>query len=167
MSASTQDSLHHERAAHEGGRAADPMGTALVVSWIARIAAAAIMGQTLFFKFTGAPEAKHIFSTLGAEPIGRLGVGALELVAVVLLLVPRTVVLGAGLTVGLMVGAIGSHLFTPLGIEIKLPDQSQGDGGTLFMLGIATLIAGSTTLWLHRRQLAKMLVSLRRAGARP
>src|SRR4029453_6823492 len=102
---------------------------AAITSWVAQITAAVILGQTLFFKFTGAPESKYIFSTLGIEPWGRIGTGVLELITVILLLNPKTPVLGALLAVGLMGGAIMSHL-TRLGIEV------QGDHGLLFKLGV-------------------------------
>jgi hypothetical protein len=36
------------------------------------------------FKFTGAPESIYIFTTVGAEPWGRYGSGAMELVAAAL-----------------------------------------------------------------------------------
>ena len=64
----------------------------------------------------------YIFTTLGLEPAGRIGSGVAELVAVVLLLIARTAVLGALLALGVITGAIGSHL-TKLGIVV------QGDGG--------------------------------------
>ncbi len=117
-----------------------------VVSWTAQVVAAVIMGQTLFFKFTGAEEARALFTELGAEPWGRLGTGALELLAVILLLVPRTAALGGALTVGLMGGAIFSHLAI-LGVEVG------GDGGVLFALAVVTLVAGLVTTWLRRAQL--------------
>lgn len=123
-----------------------PTRPSLVVSWIARLVAAVILGQTLFFKFSGAPESVWIFETLGVEPWGRLFTGGLELVAVVLLVLPRTAALGGLLGVGLMGGAIGSHL-TVLGVEV------QDDGGTLFVLAVVTLAASATTLWIHRREL--------------
>ena len=112
----------------------------------ARLVAAVILAQTLFFKFTGAPEAVHIFETLGVEPFGRIGAGVVELLAVIGLLLPATRAAAAALTVGLMVGAIGSHL-GPLGIDV------QGDGGALFAMAIITLLAGLTALVLHRREL--------------
>lgn len=118
----------------------------MALSWICQIAAAAILGQTLFFKFTGAPESVYIFSTLGAEPWGRIGSGVLELVAVALLLYPKTPALGAVLAIGLMLGAIGAHL-TRLGIEV------QGDGGTLFALAITVLLASLVVLIIRRRDL--------------
>jgi hypothetical protein len=131
-------------------------GTPLIVSWIAQVIAAGILAQTLFFKFTGAPESKFIFSTLGAEPWGRLGSGVVELIAVALLLIPRMAVFGAGLAMGVMVGAIGSHL-TKLGIEV------QGDGGLLFGLAVTTFVLAGLVLVLRRRQLLDILAGFRRA----
>ena len=112
----------------------------------AQIVAAVILAQTLFFKFSGAPEAVAIFTTLGVEPWGRIALGVLELATAVLLLVPRTAALGGAVTVGLMVGAVGSHL-GPLGIEVE------GDGGQLFALACVTLIAGLVVTWAKRREL--------------
>lgn len=123
-----------------------PSKAMMVLSWICQIAAAAILGQTLFFKFTGAPESVYIFSTLGAEPWGRIGSGVLELVAVALLLYPKTPALGAVLAIGLMLGAIGAHL-TRLGIEV------QGDGGTLFALALVVLLASLVVVIIRRRDL--------------
>jgi hypothetical protein len=116
------------------------------LDWTLRLLAAAILGQTLFFKFTAAPESVYIFSTLGMEPWGRIGSGVAELVAVVLLLASRTVALGALLGAGVMVGAIGSHL-TKLGIEIR------GDGGLLFGLALAVFVACVALLGLRRGEL--------------
>jgi hypothetical protein len=124
------------------------------VSWTAQIIAAIIMGQTLFFKFTGAPEPVYIFTTLGAEPWGRLGTAVLELVAVVLLLTPRTALLGAALGMGLMFGAIGSHL-TKLGIVVK------DDGGLLFAMALVTFAACAAVVFIRRAQLAAILAHLR------
>lgn len=141
-------------------RQTDALGTkARVGSWALQLVAAGIMGQTLFFKFTGAPEAVAIFETLGVEPVGRIGSGVIELVAVVLLLVPRTIVLGALLTVGIMVGAIGSHL-GPLGIEVG------GDGGSLFAMAIVTLLAGVGVLAIRRRRVATLVGRARRVLGR-
>lgn len=116
------------------------------VSWVLRLVAAGILLQTLFFKFTGAAESIYIFETLGVEPWGRIGSGAAELVASVLLLVPATAGLGALLALGLMAGAILSHL-TVLGIEV------QGDGGLLFALAWVVFLSSATVAWIHRRSL--------------
>jgi len=119
---------------------------ASLASWACQLTAAAILGQTLFFKFTGAPESRYIFTTLGIEPWGRIGTGVLELVAVALLLYPRTSVLGAVLAVGLMGGALMSHL-TRLGIEV------QGDRGMLFALALVVMVTSAIVLVLRRREL--------------
>lgn len=110
-----------------------------------RLLAAAILGQTLFFKFTGAEESVYIFKTVGQEPWGRYGSGVAELVACVLLFT-RWRAVGAGLALGVMSGAIFFHL-TKLGIEVK------GDGGLLFALALVTWAASAGVLWLHRREL--------------
>src|SRR5438874_13744844 len=103
--------------------------TITVLSWLLRIAAAIILLQTLFFKFTAAPESVYIFTKVGAEPWGRIGSGVVELIAAILLIVPRTTWMGAVLGMGVMAGAIASHL-SILGIEV------QGDGGLLFALAL-------------------------------
>ena len=115
-------------------------------SWILQLLVAGILLQTLFFKFTGAEESVYIFSTLGVEPWGRIGSGVAELFAALLLLVPAAASLGAGLTMGLMLGAIASHL-TILGIEVK------GDGGLLFGLAITAFTASAVVLFIRRRQI--------------
>ena len=123
------------------------------LSWLLQVAVAVILLQTLFFKFTGAPESIYIFTTVGAEPWGRYGSGVMELVAAVLLLIPGTVAIGALLAVGVGVGAIFSHL-TLLGIEV------QGDGGLLFALACVVLVASAVVLALHRRELPIVGASL-------
>lgn len=120
--------------------------TQTAASWLFQLIAAGILVQTLFFKFTGAEESIYIFSRLGAEPWGRLGTGVLELVASIMLLVPATIPVGATLAIGLMAGAIASHL-TLLGIEVK------GDGGLLFALAITTFLSSAIVLVLRRGQI--------------
>jgi len=118
----------------------------LVVSWICRIVAALILLQTLYFKFTGAEESVYIFTKVGLEPWGRYASGVAELFAAALLLFPRTTWLGALIAVGVMVGAIGSHL-TKLGIVVK------DDGGLLFALAVIVLLCALVTFFIHRRQI--------------
>ena len=116
------------------------------LSWVAQIIAAIILLQTLFFKFTAAPESVYIFSTLGIEPYGRIGSGVAELIASVLLLVPRTAWAGALLGLGIMVGAIFSHL-TVLGIEV------QGDGGQLFAYALIVFVCCGIVAFLKRKEI--------------
>lgn len=116
-----------------------------IISWILQIAAAIILLQTLYFKFTAQPESVELFSKLGAEPWGRIGTGVLELIAGILLLIPATVFIGSVIGVGLMAGAILSHL-TVIGIE------SKGDGGQLFMLAILVLACCLTLCIIHLQQ---------------
>jgi len=94
---------------------------------------AVILLQTLFYKFSAHATSVHIFSTLNVEPWGRILTGVLELVAGVMLIVPAFSGLGALLSVGLMAGAIASHLMF-LGIEVM------GDGGQLFAMAIMVFL---------------------------
>jgi len=118
----------------------------LVVSWICRSVAAVILLQTLFFKFTGAPESVYIFTKVGLEPWGRIGSGVVELIAAVLLFWPGLAWLGAGIAMGVIGGAIVSHL-TVLGIVV------QGDGGLLFVLAVVVEVSAAIVLWIHRHSL--------------
>lgn len=120
--------------------------TERVVSWLCRIAAAVILAQTLFFKFTGAEESIYIFAKVGLEPWGRYGSGVAELIAAVLLLTPRFAWAGALLALSVISGAIFSHL-TVLGIVVK------DDGGLLFGLAITVFVTSAVTAFLHRRQI--------------
>jgi putative oxidoreductase len=117
-----------------------------LISWALQIIVAVILFQTLFFKFTGAEESKYIFSTLGIEPWGRIGSGVVELIAVILLLIPRTVPYGAILALGTISGAIFSHL-TKLGIVVK------DDGGLLFILAVVVFLCSAMILLLHRQEI--------------
>lgn len=117
-----------------------------ILSWLCRITAAVILLQTLFFKFTGAPESIYIFTKVGMEPWGRYGSGVVELVAAILLMVRCKAWLGALLALGTMCGAICCHL-TILGISV------QNDGGLLFALAVVTAVCCIITLYLHRRQI--------------
>ena len=117
-----------------------------VIVWILRIVAAIILLQTLFFKFSAAPESVYIFSKLGLEPWGRIGSGIVELIASVLLLIPKTTSLGALLAVGVMSGALAAHL-TKLGLVV------QNDGGELFILALIVFVCCFALLVIFRKQL--------------
>src|SRR6266496_1566424 len=117
-----------------------------IASWLLQIIVAVILFQTLFFKFTGAEESKHIFRTLGLEPWGRIASGVIELFAVLLLLYPKTIVPGTILSIGVISGAIFSHL-TKLGIVVK------DDGGLLFGLALSVLVGSVAILAIRRRDI--------------
>ena len=113
------------------------------VVWALSAYIAFVFIQSLFFKFTGSEESIYIFSTLRAwsglalfEPAGRWIIGSCELIASILLFMPRTRIFGASMAIGIMTGAIFFHLFTPLGVVIL------GDGGELFILACGVWISG-------------------------
>jgi uncharacterized membrane protein YphA (DoxX/SURF4 family) len=118
-----------------------------------RIVAAIILLQTLYFKFSGAEESIYIFSSLGVEPWGRWFAGISELIASILLLVPATQILGALMGIGIMSGAILSHVFI-LGINV------QDDGGLLFSLACVVLICCFGILILKKDEIKNLISKL-------
>lgn len=129
------------------------MQTKKIMSWALRLLAAVILLQTLFFKFTASPESVYIFSKVGIEPWGRIVTGIIELIAAILLLVPSTIALGALLGVGVMSGAIVTHLFI-LGIEVM------DDHGQLFIYALLVMIACIILLIQKRQQLLTLKLKL-------
>jgi putative oxidoreductase len=128
-----------------------------VASWILQLAVAFILGQTLFFKFAGAPETVALFEVVGAEPFGRYAAGVLELAAVVLLLIPRAVWAGALLSLAAITGAIGAHV-TRLGISIDPvalgnPALEPLAGPGLFGMAVFVFVASGAVLVIRRKQL--------------
>ena len=117
-----------------------------IASWIIALIVAFILLQTLFFKFTGAPESIYIFEKTGLGDAGRFGSGIVELMASVLLLIPRTRVIGAIVALGTISGALFFHL-TSLGIDIM------GDGGTLFYMALTVFVGSIVLIIMHRREI--------------
>ena len=111
-----------------------------------RIVVAIILVQTLRYKFTAHPDSVYIFTSVGLEPYGRIGIGVLELISAILILIPKTVWLGSLLSLGIISSAILMHL-TGLGIEIN------GDGGILFYMAILVFVLSFILLWVNRKSI--------------
>jgi hypothetical protein len=138
---------------------ADPPGPAhslpgvwtSVVPWAAQVVVALVLAQTLFFKFTYAPETQVIFANRGGRPVAT-AIGIVELVCVILLLVPRTAAIGAALSLLVISGAIVTHL-TSLGIQVVDPATGEGDGGLLFGMAVVVALSSAVVLVVRWRQL--------------
>lgn len=116
------------------------------ISGILRVTVAVILIQTLYFKFSGHPESVHIFSALGIEPWGRIGLGIMELITALLILFPKTKVIGMVASLGIILGAVFSHILV-LGLNVS------NDGGALFTLALIVLIATTIFLTIHKNEL--------------
>ena len=116
------------------------------ISLAIRIIIAAVLIQTLRYKFTAHPDSVYIFSKVGLEPVGRIGIGIIELIAAVLILIPKSIWTGAVLTVGIISSALFMHL-TILGIEINQ------DHGKLFYTAISILILSLIISWNQRKNI--------------
>ena len=111
-----------------------------------RIIVALILIQTLRFKFSAHEDSVFIFQAAGLEPYGRIGIGILELIAGILLLIPKTVWAGAALTLGIISGAIMIHL-TKIGIVVN------EDGGILFITACIIFLLSAIILFIYRRDI--------------
>lgn len=125
-----------------------------ILSLVLRIGIAIIFIQTLYYKFTAHPDSVHIFSALGVEPFGRIGLGIIELITAILLLVPRTKLWGILIGLGIISGAIFSHLLV-IGTEVK------GDSGGLFLLAIIVMIASLILMFIHKDEFKELVNSLK------
>jgi len=123
--------------------------TKTIFTWILRVLAAVILLQTLYFKFTAQPESVKLFTILGMEPWGRIGTGVAELIAAILILIPRTTLLGAIMGLGLMSGAIFFHL-TKLGINF-------GGDAILFAYAVITFVCCLLLIIMNRKNIPQLL----------
>lgn len=121
-----------------------------IISMILRIVVAVIFIQTLFFKFTAHPDSVELFTALGVEPFGRIGLGIVELIVSLLILIPKTKALGIVSSIGIMIGAIGSH-FLVIGTNFK------GDGGALFAMAVVVFIAATILFFMHKDEVKSLI----------
>ena len=137
--------------------------------WILVIYIAFVFIQSLFFKFSGSEETVIIFNTIAdwmagigalswaAEPFRTFGgnaVGFTELIASILLFIPKTRIYGAILALVVISGAIFFHLFTPLGVVRTIDAAGNTDGGALFFMACGVWVASAITIYLNRAQLS-------------
>ncbi len=108
------------------------------------------MLQTLFYKFTAAPESVYIFKKIGLGTTGRIGIGIIELIAALLLIIKRTTIIGAILSIGVISGALFFHL-TVLGIEVL------DDKGLLFCLAMLVFILLLLILVLNKKEVIQLI----------
>lgn len=132
------------------GPSIPPDSNQKLLSWTFRIIAAAILLQSLYFKFGSHPDSISLFELLGVEPYGEFTLGVIELIISILILNSRTLLLGSILGIGIMTGAIISHIFI-LGIVF------QDDGGKLFLLAIICFLACMGQVVFLRNQLKSYL----------
>ena len=141
-----------------------------IIPWVLAIYIAFVFIQSLFFKFSGSTETVIIFNTIAdwmgsigvlawlAEPFRNHGgnaVGITELIAAILVLIPRTRLWGAIIALAVMSGAIFFHLGTPLGVDRTINEMGDTDGGVLFFMACGVWIAAAITIFLNRGQLSR------------
>ncbi|MEM7219595.1 MAG: hypothetical protein AAF515_14600 [Pseudomonadota bacterium] len=137
-----------------------------IVRWILAIFVAFVFVQSLFFKFTGSEETVIIFNTIGEwmagipllswlsgafASVGGYVVGFVELIAAILILIPKTRIRGAAVGICVISGAIFFHLFTPLGVDRVVDAAGNTDGGVLFYMACGVWVSCLLLLLLRNR----------------
>jgi uncharacterized membrane protein YphA (DoxX/SURF4 family) len=125
------------------------MNLRAIAIWILRLVPAIILLQTLYFKFTAHPQSVKLFTMIGMEPYGRIGTGIIELIAAILLLIPRFTGYGAILGLIMMTGALYFHL-TKIGVYFD------GDAG-LFTYALITFVCCAILIFVYKKQLENKL----------
>jgi putative oxidoreductase len=131
----------------------------VITSWVLQVIVAAIFVMAAIPKHTGDAGSVAMFEVLGAEPVGRYAAGSLELLAAILILIPRTIALGGVLSLGIMSGAIFSHL-TKLGVSIDAEALGQPalaeaelEGPTMFIMASVVFVASLVVVVVRRSHL--------------
>jgi putative oxidoreductase len=114
--------------------------------WILQIGAAGMFLMVGFLKLSGDPQLVGLFDGIGLGQWFRYLTGSLEVLGALLLLVPRLSGLGALLLVGVMLGAVPTHLFVVGGSPLP---------------AIILLIVTGVVAWGRRERTMNILAGLR------
>ena len=114
--------------------------------WILQIGAAGMFLTVGFLKLSGDPQMVALFDAIGLGQWFRFVTGSLEVLGAILLLVPRLSGLGALLLVGVMLGAVPTHLFVVGGSPLP---------------AITLLIVTGVVAWGRRKRTMNILAGLR------
>ena len=126
-----------------------------LLPWALAAFSAFVFLRYIPYKF--APDS-HLFQVLEDwagipwfEPYFRYITGGVELLACLLLFIPRVQVAGAAVSLGTMTGAIFFHVFTPLGID------PYNDGGQLFMQAVGVWFSSVAILYIRRNEILPLI----------
>jgi putative oxidoreductase len=117
-----------------------------VVLWVLQIAAAGMFLMVGFLKLSGDAQLIGLFKAIGLGQWFRYLTGTLEVAGALLLLIPRTSGLGALMLVGVMTGAVLTHVLIV--------------GGSPLMAIILLVVTG-VVAWGRRQRTMNLLTGLR------
>ncbi len=129
-----------------------------ITSIVLQVAVAGLFLMMAVSKLSAQEDAKWIFTQVGLGDAGMYATGVAELVAAVMLLVPKTRIYGAILAVLVVAGAIGSHL-TKLGISVTLPSSITPEAPegmadpSMFGIAVFVFVASAAVLVIRRAEL--------------
>jgi hypothetical protein len=111
--------------------ASRPSTTLEVAFWVLQLLLAAVFLIAGTTKLAGAQMHVETFEKLGVGQWFRYFTGSIEVIAAILIIVPRTVVVGAALLAATMIAAIDTHVFLIGGSPVP----------ALVLLALAALVA--------------------------
>lgn len=114
----------------------------IMVSWIIRLILSSIFTIAAYLKFSGAHAMILMFNIIGVGQWFRFVTGGIELLAAIFLMIPKLTGFGAVLIIGVMAGAIATHLYII--------------GGS-FTFPLALLLTSMLELFISRRQIQKAI----------
>ncbi|MEM0984180.1 MAG: hypothetical protein AAGI17_09545 [Planctomycetota bacterium] len=106
-------------------------------------------------KLTASPESVALFEALGPGKPMMYAVGVAELIAMILIVIPKTAWFGAGLSLGTFVGAIGGHV-AKIGVVPTFTlatGEEFSPGIVLFAAAVVGLVASAAVLFLRRGEI--------------
>lgn len=117
-----------------------------MISWFFQLIAAAILAKAAYSKFAGSELSVYVFNALEMGAGGRLLIGVIEGVSVLLLLSSSAPHIGALLGFGTMLGACLAH-YSVLGLSV------QNDGGAMVLMMVIVMISTSLVMYIRRKNL--------------
>jgi putative oxidoreductase len=121
------------------------MNSKTIIWWVLRVLLGLALIVFSFPKLSGDISSIELFNKVGGGDPLRYLTGIMELAAGILLLIPMTTLIGAGLTLAAMAGAIVSHLAI-LGFDFPFP------------LAVIFAVIAAGIVWLTRGRTGVALV---------
>ena len=138
--------LTEVRRSHSGAASGSRGKIVNLALWVLQIAAAGMFLMVGFLKLSGDAQLVGLFEAIGLGQWFRYLTGTLEVTGAILLLIPRTSGLAALMLVGVMAGAVITHLFIVGGSPL---------------LAIILLVVTGVVAWGRRHRTISLLTGLR------
>ncbi len=129
----------------------------VVIHWITRLIVVGIFIMGAIPKFTGG--AGELVEVLPGGMAAAIAIGLAEVAAIVLILIPKTTLIGSIFAAVIMLGAVFSHIVGPVGME--------GDLGAMLPMAIIALLAAIGASVIAQKRGYSLIPSIDRVDKAP